>query len=339
MFAVGDEKQSIFSFQGARPAEFAAMRRMFENVVRRGGGQFEAITLNLSFRSTTAVLDTVDRVFATGDHAQGLSGTGDAPPPHVAMRSRTPGLVELWPAVGPLPQPDPVDWRLPLDQADVQSPAVTVARRVADRIASMIAPNSTETAEVRGSGARRRIGPGDILVLVRTRNAFFEAVIRALKDRHVPVAGADRLQLTEHIAVLDLMAVGRAALLPQDDLTLACVLKSPLIGLTDDDLIALAPGRRGSLAAALEASTDPAHRRAAARLAAWRRRAATETPFGFYARLLGRRRRPAGDAGTAWAGSRRCARRIRGPYAGPRARRPPLADLFPGEAGDPALCR
>ncbi len=125
------------------------------------------------------------------------------------------------------------------------------------------------------------------MILVRSRNAFFEAMIRALKGRGVKVAGADRLKLHDHIAVMDLVAAGRAALTPDDDLTIACVLKSPLIGLNEDDLLALAPGRRGSLAAALVASGDEIVRAAARRLALWRARAQSLTPFGFYARLLG----------------------------------------------------
>ncbi|MBE7219637.1 MAG: double-strand break repair helicase AddA, partial [Caulobacteraceae bacterium] len=287
VFAVGDEKQSIYSFQGAEPAQFAVQREAFGKAARQGGGRFEAVTLNLSFRSTRAVLETVDGVFAAGDHAEGLSEPGLKPPPHEALRSRTPGLVELWPLVGPTPQPDPIDWRLPLDQLDPRSPPVTLAQRIADRIHAMLAPSSEETVEDRRERARRRIRPGDVLILVRSRNAIFDAVIRALKDRHVPVAGADRLDLTEHIAVMDLMAAGRAALLPDDDLTVASVLKSPLIGLDDDDLIRLAPERRGSLMSALDASPEPRHRHAAATLHDWRRRAAAETPFGFYARLLG----------------------------------------------------
>ena len=92
------------------------------------------------------------------------------------------------------------------------------------------------------------------MILVRSRAAFFEAMIRALKEAHVKTAGADRLNLRDSIAVMDLIAVGRSALLPDDDLTLAAALKSPLIGLDDDDLIALAPERAGSLAQALAES-------------------------------------------------------------------------------------
>jgi ATP-dependent helicase/nuclease subunit A len=112
-------------------------------------------------------------------------------------------------------------------------------------------------------------------------------MIRALKERDIPTAGADRLKLGEHIAVMDLIAAAQAALLPEDDLTLATVLKSPLIGLDDNDLLALAPGRKGSLYDALLASTELWHAEAVRRINTWRERAATWTPFDFFSQILG----------------------------------------------------
>ena len=125
------------------------------------------------------------------------------------------------------------------------------------------------------------------MILVRRRNAFFEAMIRALKMRGVKVAGADRLKLRDHIAVMDLIAAGHAALTRDDDLTLACVLKSPLIGLDENALYALAADRPASLAAALAASEDPQAQAALRRLEVWRDRAERLGPYAFYARLLG----------------------------------------------------
>ena len=286
-FAVGDEKQSIFSFQGAKPAKFDEMRQAFETDVGRAAGRFESVPLNLSFRSTAAILDTVDKVFTIPANAQGLTTPGNAPMPHVALRKGVPGLVQIWPLIGLQGSAAPDDWRLPLDNVDPASPAALLAARVAESIAAMVAPGSRDTVEDRAERRRRVIRPGDIMILVRQRTNLFEALIRALKHKGVPVAGADRMQLTEHIAVMDLLAAGRTALLPDDDLTLACVLKSPLIGLDDDDLIALAPGRRGSLHAALAASDEVRHRHAVERIAVWRQRSARLTPFGFYTRLLG----------------------------------------------------
>ena len=242
------------------------------------------VDLILSFRSAPAVLDAVDRVFAHPPNGRGLTHDPAGPQPHQPLK-RIPGRVELWPAVTAVPLPEPGDWKLPVDVIEPGDPPVVVARRIADAIHRLCAPGSGETvAEGRG---RRPVRPGDVMILVRARNSFFEAMIRACKERGVPVAGADRLALTGHIAVMDLVAAGRAALSPADDFTLACVLKSPLVGLDDDDLIALAPERRGTLVAALGASPEPRHRAAHARIEAWRSLSAWLTPFAFYTRLLG----------------------------------------------------
>ena len=127
---------------------------------------------------------------------------------------------------------------------------------------------------------------------MRQRGPLFEAIIRALKNENVEVAGADRLVLTEHIAVMDLMALADALLLPQDDLALATVLRSPLFGFSDDDLFAIAFDRgRASLRVAL--SRKSAEReifaQAVARLAELADAARRQSPFAFYAFVLGAR--------------------------------------------------
>ena len=285
-FAVGDEKQSIFSFQGAAPHMFEAMRRQFQRRVEDAEQFFAWVELKMSFRSAPGILKLVDDVFSVEENFRGLS-TDDVKTVHHAWKANLPALVEIWQPILAEEREDPRDWRLPLDHVGEQDPPVVLARRIAGAIASWLAPDSGERVHDEPLGGMRGIRAGDIMILVRTRGSFFEAMIRALKELHVPVAGADRLALTEHIAVLDLIAAGRATLLPQDDLTLACVLKSPLIGLDDDDLIALAPGRAGSLAEALGRSNEARHRRASAKLATWRRWAFELTPFFFYMRLIG----------------------------------------------------
>src|SRR5439155_21309302 len=138
-------------------------------------------------------------------------------------------------------------------------------------------------------GNRRRLIYGDVLVLVRRRGNLFDAVIQALKHTNIPVAGADRLKLTEHIAIIDLMNLADALLLPQDDLALAVALKSPLFGLSDDDLFALAWQRKGSLRATLRLHgvSEGKFSDALNRLEKCERRFNAETPFAFYAWLLG----------------------------------------------------
>ena len=128
------------------------------------------------------------------------------------------------------------------------SPRVKLARQIAKAVRLWI-----ERKDHVGTGDERHaVRPGDILVLVRQRGPLFEAIIRALKNEGIDVAGADRLVLTEHIAVMDLLALADAILLPEDDLALATVLKSPLFGLTEDELFALALDRQGSLRVSAE---------------------------------------------------------------------------------------
>ncbi len=284
-FAVGDEKQSIFSFQGAAPHMFGAMRRKFEAKFIGGGETFTHVRLTQSFRSARGVLLAVDQVFAHPDHQSGLVAEHDVWMPHEAIKDRLPGLVEIWQPVGAQKTEDRRDWRLPLDILDERDPANVVAQRVAQKIAQLIDPQCGEAVHDGAAGGARSITAGDILILVRTRGPFFDAVIRALKLRRIPVAGADRLRLAEHIAVLDLVAAGRAALLPEDDLNLAAVLKSPLIGLDDDDLLAIAPRRDGSLYDALRSTGDARFAAARYRLDVWRARSAGN-PFAFYSSLL-----------------------------------------------------
>ena len=285
-FAVGDEKQSIYSFQGAAPHMFEKMRREFKTRVEATGQFFAPVELKMSFRSAPGILEIVDEVFSIEENFRGLSAD-NVRTVHTAWKTDLPALVEIWKPIVAEERDDPRDWRLPLDLVSEQDPPVVLAHRIAATIAGWLTPDSVERVHDEQRGAMRRIRAGDVMILVRKRGPFFEAMIRALKEKHVPVAGADRLALTEHIAVMDLIAAGRATLLPQDDLTLACVLKSPLVGLDDDDLITLAPQRPASLADALAASANERHRSAAEKLAAWRRWAAALTPFFFYMRLIG----------------------------------------------------
>ncbi len=287
VFAVGDEKQSIFSFQGAAPEKFAAMKRAFEKRCRDAERPFDEVPLTFSFRSSPTILEAVDQTFQLELAWRGVAAAGEPPPKHEAIRRDWKGLVELWPPIAPNPAPEPEDWRMPLDEPSQDDPAVTLARRIAEVIQGWLSAYSRERIIDASTGDVRRIRASDVLILVRKRNAFFEAMIRALKAAGAPVAGADRLKLNDHIAVMDLIAAGRAALLPDDDLTLACVLKSPLIGLEEDALFKLAAGRRGPLANALAASNDGPAIAAARRLAIWRARAQALSPFAFYARLLG----------------------------------------------------
>jgi ATP-dependent helicase/nuclease subunit A len=290
IFAVGDEKQSIFSFQGAAPREFDLQSRALERKFTEARLQFERLAFKHSFRSGTAILQSVDHVFRDQTIYRSIHAE-HAYPLHEALPDAGPSLIDLWELELPDPRQDIEGWRAPFDAVSETSPEVRLARRIQAEIKSLIA-GGTMTGN---AGNRRSLSYGDVLVLVRRRGNAFDAVIQALKHASIPVAGADRLKLTEHIAIIDLMNLADALLLPQDDLALAVALKSPLFGLTDDNLFKLAWQRKGSLREALSehAASDSKFEAALARLKACETRVMRETPFAFYAWLLG------GDGGRA----------------------------------------
>lgn len=273
LFAVGDDKQSIFSFQGAAPKMFAEMRRSFAARFQAAGLDWRAVEFTTSFRSGESVLGAVDQVYSRPQAHTGLTADPVATV-HQALPDAAPGVVEIWPLITS-DKKEPVEgWDAPFDEPEKGSAQVKLAARIA------------ATVKVWCQQGRR---PGDVLVLVRQRGPLFEAIIRCLKGNGIAVAGADRLMLTEHIAVMDLMVLADALLLPQDDLALATVLRSPLFGLSEQQLFALAWNRDGSLRAALrtKAAEDAGFAWAQSQLDRLADLAQVETPFAFYARILG----------------------------------------------------
>jgi len=274
IFAVGDEKQSIFSFQGAAPRAFDEMRRLFERQFSAPSLGFRHVRLHHSFRSGINVLGSVDRVFATREIYQSITADAVGMPEHRSLPDAAPGLVEIWPLIEPAEKREIEGWDAPFDTESEQSPRVKLARRIAAQVRRLCG---------------RGLNAGDVLILVRQRGPLFEAVIRALKAADVPVAGADRLVLGEHIAVMDLIALADCLLLPDDDLALACVLRSPLFGLSDEQLFELAWERKGSLRASLRAKAggDELFKAVDAALDDLASAARTHLPFGFFAHVLG----------------------------------------------------
>jgi ATP-dependent helicase/nuclease subunit A len=290
MFAVGDEKQSIFSFQGADPHQFDVRRRAFQKKFEDAELKFERIPFTTSFRSGAAILQSVDHVFRDEAIYRSIHAES-AYPVHNSLADAGPSRIELWDLSEADDRREIEGWRAPFDGVAVTSPEVKLSKRIQAEIKQLVAGGTTTGRK----GDQRPLSYGDVLILVRRRGNMFDAVIQALKHANIPVAGADRLKLTEHIAIIDLMNLADALLLPQDDLALAVALKSPLFGLDDDDLFALAYERKGSLRAALglQAATNAKFKDVLDRLEQCERRFLAETPFAFYAWLLG------GDGGRA----------------------------------------
>ena len=253
LLMVGDFKQAIFRFQGTDPREFEAARlhfrsraealRMAEDAADSGERfalEFRDLSISASFRSAQPLLDVVDSTIReVGCEAMGLP---EAPPQHRASPRNPPlaGRVELWPPFA-------------LDEGASDSGEEGWLDERERRYASALAAEVKawlDQAPVLAS-SRRPLSAGDILILVRSRGELASLIVARLFAAGVPVAGIDRLHLQEPFAIRDLLAAIAFAVQPLDDLNLANLLVSPLIGWTQEQLLELAYGREGSLWAAL----------------------------------------------------------------------------------------
>ena len=290
VFAVGDEKQSIFSFQGAAPERLAKEARDYEKLVKGAGRPFRRPRLSRSWRSTPEVLGFVDAVFADLGAAEALRAEAGPAEPLIHHPSRDPGAgsVDIWPLEVTDASEDSDAWEDPVDAPPSEHGNKKLAGRIALEIQAMITRG--EAVFDKSRNGMRPMHAGDVLILVRRRGALFEEIIRALKQKKVPVGGADRLTLSDHVAFADLTALAKFCLYPWDDLSLAALLRSPLCDVDEDSLFNLAYGRKGRLWDALRsrAGERPDWRSASALMTWARTESAVRAPFDFYARLLGR---------------------------------------------------
>lgn len=282
VFAVGDEKQSIYSFQGADPALFAETGGQIKLKADASGQKFEKSLFRASFRTLDNILTAVDLVAEDPEVAAGLM-LDEGYTGHESARTHKGGTVILWPLCVPEDdEPQAEDWpEEPL--VHTKSPPNQLADRIVDEVQHWI-------AESRPLGQRERaVTADDVLILVQSRGPLFAAIIAALKRANLPTPGADRLSVTGHIVTADLLALADVLYNPEDSLTLAALLRSPLFDVSEELLQAIAMGReKSSLWSALQAhaKTDNAAAAAAEQFATWRKRLDFERPYEFFAHVL-----------------------------------------------------
>jgi ATP-dependent helicase/nuclease subunit A len=291
LFMVGDLKQAIYGFQGTDPERFREAREEFrrraeslreDNVVdlfsyQRRAREFRDLSIAASFRSAQPVLDVVDAVIAKLGH-QALA-LAEPPPPHHAHHADRPGSVELW-------QPFAVE-NLAEESDEGEERWISLRdRQYAEHLARRIGETIAEAPVLASTG--RPLTPGDILVLVRSRGELASLIVARLFSAGIPVAGVDRLHLHEPLAVQDLLAAVKFAVQPSDDLSLACLLVSPLIGWDQEQLRALAYGRPSTLWRELRrrSGENPAFGEAHASFAELLRIADFTTPSRFLETIL-----------------------------------------------------
>ncbi|MDB5622962.1 MAG: addA, partial [Devosia sp.] len=280
LFAVGDQKQSIYSFQGAQPELFGETGQLYKRLAREADAPFLPVPLRTSFRTLPEILKAVDLV--TDSPAMRSALLENEPVEHQAARTMRGGTVTLWPPVQQPAGTAPAgEWPTTVPPTEQTAP-----RRVAERIAAEISGWIREQRPLTGRG--RPVRADDVLILVQSRGPLFAEIIRALRKWDLPTPGADRLGVTSHIAVMDLLALCDVLLNPADDLQLAALLRSPLFDITEADLFGLSHGReRGqTLWQALSQCPISACAQAYERLHRWRGELDFERPFEFLAQVL-----------------------------------------------------
>lgn len=250
IFVVGDRKQSIYSFQGADLRGFERSFETFRTRLEAVNKSLNPLELKHSFRSSDAILRFVDHCFSVDSGAEGLGGT----PEHIAFHEQLAGRVDLWPAIPKPEKPEELPWDSPLDRQSESHPDIKLAKAIAGEIRALI----DRGEQIEGKDGPRPVHEGDFLILVRRRALLFDALIRSCKAEGLEIAGADRLVLSEELAVQDLIALLKFLTLPEDDLSLAIALRSPLFGWSEDQLFRLAYGR-GDAFLWEKLRADPAH--------------------------------------------------------------------------------
>ena len=254
LFVVGDEKQSIYSFQGADPEIFQHHQSLFERLTQTHNESWHVHKLDISYRSTETVLKTVDAIFSSKNVSEGVSIKEKIS--HQAFRIGHPGRVEIWPLLTPKMKENFSSSAVEFgDFSHTQSttpshPERILAQTIAEHIEHLIGKKEIL------SSTKKPIHYGDILILVRRRTLLIEELIYFLKNKGIPVVGQDRILLKNHLGIQDLLALAHWSLFPDDDLNLAVVLKGPFFSFSEENLFHICWGREGSLLQSLKEKSD-----------------------------------------------------------------------------------
>ncbi|MEP7350468.1 MAG: double-strand break repair helicase AddA [Sphingorhabdus sp.] len=229
VFSVGDFKQAIYGFQGTAPERYREAGEEFADRINAADLELQKLALSQSFRSTAPVLDFVNAVISTtGGENFGIT---DEIEDHYSEKAAV-GLVEL---LSPVTPASVADEAAANDNADEENWITSEKRRLAEKLADHAKALIDERPWL--DTQQRYLQPGDIMFLLRTRGDLASLLVAQLHERGVPVAGIDRLRLLQPLVVQDLLAAIRFALQPGDDLSLACLLVSPLIGWSQEKLL------------------------------------------------------------------------------------------------------
>lgn len=238
LLVVGDVKQSIYSFQGAVPKCFIDQQDVTAHHFSHIGARFEPLALTRSRRTAPLILQLVDTLLAM-PHMQKACVSSRAITSHATVHTGQPSRITCLPAIKQVAKKSPSPFEPCNEYVQLDTSKVQWANALATTIGKWL--DDGRMLASRG----RPIVPSDILILLQTRTIAAD-IIRALEQRKIPVSGLDRLVLSSHLAVRDHLAFLEWALHPYDDYHLSIALRSPLGGLSEQELYLVAHDRQTS---------------------------------------------------------------------------------------------
>ncbi|HSQ98164.1 MAG TPA: double-strand break repair helicase AddA [Rickettsiales bacterium] len=242
IFVVGDEKQSIFSFQGADPSNFHLILKEYEKKINDCGKKFENIFLETSFRSLKSILSITDEIFKEPFRKNAISKLQNIIK-HNIVRQDGLGKVEIWPLVeNDIKKPEKTEeipnWEInyleEIELTNKQKLAETISKEVNTWF------QKGKIIFSRKDRVFRPLKYSDIMILVKKRDKdFINYLIRQFNKYNIPTMGNDRFNLSESIISQDIISLCKFVLFNEDDLNLANIIKSPILSMTEGDLYKL----------------------------------------------------------------------------------------------------
>ena len=248
IFIVGDEKQSIFSFQGSQPDISSKIYQFFSNKLQ---DKLLKIDLNNSFRSTKNILDFVDKIFCQEQFGNAICKT-ESYLKHNPIRLGD-SHIEFWQnicskEIDPInlekinnylnldkkiicEEEELVDDENSLDQKNHYHEAFILAEIIAKKIHLWIKNKRVISSK------NRAINYGDIMILIRNKvNKFSDYLAYALNKYQIPFTSVLKIKFSEKLIIQDLLSLARFACLKEDDFNLIHLLKSPFFNLNEEDI-------------------------------------------------------------------------------------------------------
>lgn len=268
VFVVGDQKQSIYSFQGVDVCDFTNTKEYFKSKVRAVGGKWQEELSNTSYRTNSAVLQVIDDACNVEDVNRFIFAGNYAKIQHNAFNNLG-GYVELYPITKRDENDNASDEILDNDQILRHFKIIT--NIIKSKLQEYI-PSKNRKAEA-----------GDFFVLFQKRSDLMIQLANDLRRENIKVSDIDKVKISESVIVSDLITLAKFIACKDDDMNTAILLKGPFFAISEDELFELSTKRNDKFLYDVMQELNPA---LYLKLSQWLQLANNTTIYEFFTTLL-----------------------------------------------------